>query len=233
MNDLIKVFAVGLLSSAHCIGMCGGFAAAIGATNQPLGLVFLRQIIYSVGRVFTYAFLGAVAGYAGLRLSGYKTPLVTVQQAFSILAGVIMVGIGVSVLGLFRLPVLSRLDLGPLLAPMFQHFLNARSRGGFFVAGLANGFLPCGLVYAFLADSVATGDVFRGAMLMTAFGLGTVPVMVATGCGAGLVSHAVRHRVYQLAAILVILIGGVTIYRAVELASGQPCHDPAAISTTR
>lgn len=213
MTELVTVFTLGLLSSAHCIGMCGGFAAAIGATKQPIWPNLSRQLVYSAGRIFTYSFLGACGGFAGLYLSRFESQLLTAQQVFSILAGVVMILVGASSLGLFGRKSRGAGSLTSLFAPLFRHFLNARGLGGFFLAGVANGFLPCGLVLAFLALALASGGVAQGALIMIAFGLGTVPAMVAIGCGANLMSHAVRAQVFRLAASLVIISGALTIHR--------------------
>lgn len=231
MVPLVATFTLGLLGSAHCVGMCGGFAAAIAATRQPFWPSFARQLVYSSGRLTTYAFLGAAGGFAGQRLAVYDTALVTVQQVFSILAGVVMLVIGASVLGLLRLRWVSSLGLGALFAPAFAHFLNARSLHGFFLAGLANGFLPCGLVYAFLAQAVATGHLGHGALLMFAFGLGTVPAMVGIGCGSVWMGHAMRKQVYRFAACLVIVMGGVTVWRSWPSPDGGACCDHTATPT--
>jgi len=237
MIEPVAVFILAFLSSAHCIGMCGGFAAAIGATNDRVGPLLVRQAVYSVGRCLTYAFLGACAGFAGLYFSRFDGALVTAQQLFSILAGVVMVVVGASVLGLFRW----RRQPGPgpvaqLFAPLFRQLLNARGGLGYFVAGLANGFLPCGLVYAFLAMAVTTQHVGKGAVVMLAFGLGTVPAMLAIGCGATLLSHTARLRVYRLAACFVLVAGVATIYRAFPLGRRADCCDqelsPAAAAPT-
>lgn len=214
MAQWIAPFLLGLLGSAHCIGMCGGFAAAIGATRQPLWPALARQLVYSAGRVFTYAFLGAVGGFIGIYLSQYGTTLVSAQRVFSMLAGLIMILVGASVLGLFRLGWFRSIGLSELAAPMFARFLNTRGWGGFFLAGLANGFLPCGLVYAILATAVAAQDMGKGAIIMVAFGTGTIPAMVAIGCGAMLLGRAVRERIFKVAACLVLAMGVVTIARA-------------------
>jgi uncharacterized protein len=225
MTELVSVFILGLLSSAHCLGMCGGFVVTIGATRQPIGPLALRQLVYSFGRVTTYAFMGAIAGFSGLYLSRFDSTLVTMQQVFSIVAGVMMLAIGASVLGLFRLPVLKSLGVGSLFAPLFQQLLSAKGTHGFFLAGIANGFLPCGLVYAFVAKAVASGSMVDGLSIMIAFGLGTVPAMVAMGCSGQLIGHAARHRILQVAACLVIVAGVVTIVRAIP--SVTPCEDCA------
>ncbi len=222
--ELGAVFALDLMSSANCVGMCGGFAAAVGATKLPLRPNLMRQITYSLGRVCTYSFLGAIGGFAGLYLSRFNTALASAQQVFSLLGGAMMVLIGVSTLGLFRLRMLKAEGLGTLLAPTFSHFLHAPDRGGLFLAGLANGFLPCGLVYAFLATAVATGDVLKGLLIMAAFGAGTVPAMILTGCGSSLLSHAGRMRVYRLAAVFILLAGVMTIKRGIPSANAGDCH---------
>ncbi len=228
MTELVSVFVIGLLGSAHCVGMCGGFAAALGARNQPLTLTVGRQIVYSLGRIFTYAFLGVVGGFAGLYLSRFNWALVGAQQLFSILAGAIMLLIGVSALGLVRFRRFEGSALWSLVTPLFGHFLSARSWPGFFLAGLANGFLPCGLVYAFLALAVAGGDVVNGLLLMCAFGAGTVPAMVGVGCGAAFLGNVWRGRIYRAAACFVIVAGLVTIWRATAIRPGDCCVEPDA-----
>jgi len=227
MVEPTAVFFLAFLGSAHCIGMCGGFAAAIGATRERVTPLLLRQVIYSVGRIFTYSFLGACAGHVGHYFSRFDgRTLATAQQVFSIVAGVVMVVVGASVLGVFPRRNQSKPGpIGGLLAPMFHQLLNARGGIGFLIAGVANGFLPCGFVYAFLAMAAATQDVLRGAILMIAFGLGTVPAMMAIGCGATLLSHTARLRVYRIAAVFVVIAGGATIYRAFPLGKRANCCD--------
>jgi len=227
--ELAGFFIGGVLGSAHCVGMCGGFAAAIGATERPFWPTLRRQLVYSSGRVFTYAFLGALSGFAGLWLSQFRTPLVGAQQIFSMFAGVIMLLIGLSVLGVLRFrlgppPVLSR-----IIGPIYSHFFAARTTVGTFGAGVATGFLPCGLVYSFLALAVASGRLESGLAQMAVFGLGTVPAMVLIGCGGKLLTLGVRTRVYRVAACFVILLGGVTIWRALPI---HPAGDCCQVSTT-
>jgi hypothetical protein len=229
ITNLLAVFAGGVLGSAHCVGMCGGFAAAIGATHRPFWPTFGRQIVYSVGRICTYGFLGAVGGSAGLYLSRFRTPLVSAQQVFSILAGVIMLYVGLSVLGVIRLPRRGASTGQGFLPSLFTHFLNAKGPWSVFTAGLATGFLPCGLVYSFLAMAVATGNLVHGGLLMICFGLGTTPAMVLIGCGSGLLSHAARARIFRVAAGIVVVLGVVTIARAFPAQEGDCCHPGTAV----
>lgn len=231
MYELGAVLAGSFLASAHCVGMCGGLAAALGATRPRLAPMLARQAAYTAGRIFTYAFLGAVGGFAGLRLSGVKLPLVEMQQLFSMLAGVLMVLMGLQVLGLLPVRGAGEGTLGRIAAPLFNHFLNARGAWGHFSAGLANGFLPCGLVYAFLAMAVASGSVHQGLLIMAVFGLGTAPAMLLVGCGGGLIGRAARHRMLRVAAAFMVVMGGLAIYRAWPGRGGACCDHSAGDDT--
>ncbi|MFQ5491429.1 MAG: sulfite exporter TauE/SafE family protein [Phycisphaerae bacterium] len=226
MIELGAVFVGGLLGSSHCIGMCGGLAATLGTGTSSLKRMLARQLVFSAGRVFTYSFMGALAGAAGAYLQRFATPLIGVQQVFSALAGVVMLYVGFSVLGLLPGRAKASPGSGCLIGPLFRQFLSSDRLGGFFTAGLATGFLPCGLVYSFLAMAVSAGSVGYGMALMACFGLGTVPAMVAVGSGSAMLSHTVRAKVFQMAACLVIVMGFASLYRAVPRSEGQACHTP-------
>lgn len=224
--ESLAITAGGFLGSAHCIGMCGGFACAVGAGRARFWPLFARQLLYNTGRVFTYAFLGALAGSTGLYLSRFQLGPVNPQQAFSLLAGAIMIFIGLATFGLVRMPPAWSAATSRLFAPLFAYFLNARGWFGYFLAGMANGFLPCGLVYAFLAMAAAAQDGPHGALVMILFGLGTMPVMLAIGCGARMMTRSVRMRVYRVAAAFVVVLGSVTLYRGWPSDGTTCCHSP-------
>lgn len=226
LTDHLAVLAGGFLGSAHCIGMCGGFAAAVGAGDRPFWPVFARQLVYNGGRIFTYAFLGVLAGAGGLYVSRWTVAGLTAPQILSLLAGVLMLCIGAAALGMFGRSRGNGTSPGGLFAPLFGYFLNARGWTGYFAAGLANGFLPCGLVYSFVALAASRAAVADGAVLMCIFGLGTLPAMLLIGCGSTLLTHTARLRIYRLAAVLVIAMGCVTIWRGWP--GGEACHDAGA-----
>jgi len=229
MTPYLAIFGGALLGSAHCIGMCGGFAAAIGASKPNLRAVFPRQLIYTAGRIFTYAFLGALAGFAGLRLSQFESSLLNAQRVFSIIAGLVMLGVGISALGLIKKKRAGPSRIGKLFAPIFNHFLNGSANTAYFAAGIATGFLPCGLVYAFLALAIAAADVLDGMLIMTCFGLGTAPTMIAIGCGSTLLSATQRSRIFRVAGVMMLIMGSVTIYRAIP--HEDSCCQPPAKAT--
>src|SRR5258708_1053320 len=119
---------------------------------------------------------------------------------------------------------------GACLTPgLFAGVLSARTELHVFLAGILNGLLPCGLVYAYLALATSTGSMLMGMLQMTTFGLGTLPIMVLTGCGASLFSLAGRRRLLRTAAWCVVLTGALSIARGYEFlvspTGGCPaCH---------
>jgi sulfite exporter TauE/SafE len=241
MIELPFVFLSGLLGSAHCLGMCGPFALAIGAGASSWRGNLLRQATYTTGRVFTYGFLGACAGYAGASLSGASPTWFRIPAVLAILAGLFLVYQGLRTAGV--LPALNWNRLlgrpatkGPCLTAGFlATFLRSRRVGGVFLAGLLTGFLPCGLVYAFLALAASTASDITGAAAMAAFGLGTAPMMIITGWGGSLLRLGWRNRLLQVAAWCVVVAGTISIARGVgylpldsETPPGCPYCEPAS-----
>lgn len=214
MIDWPLIFLGGVLGSSHCVGMCGGFALSIGlgASNSQSNL--FRQAVYTLGRVCTYAFGGSVAGYAGLRLSRENNMLVNTQAVLCIAAGTLLIIQGLWSTGL--LPRFVRWTGKAAGCPANSFFGEFLTRPGWiaaFLAGLLTGFLPCGLVYAFLALAASTGSVAAGAVTMVVFGVGTGPLMILTGLGASVLSVATRRRAIRLAAWCVIVTGLLSVNR--------------------
>jgi len=235
MIELPLIFLGGLLGSAHCVGMCGGFALLIGSGARGLSGNLVRQLVYSLGRIFTYAVCGGTLGYAGLRLAEDLPAAINVQAGLAILAGLLLVSQGLTSAGLIHRGMLKVIvakvwrtsatapqlgarhssGLGCHAAGMLGAFLRAPALGHVFLAGMLTGLLPCGLVYGFLALAASTHGLFPGLATMAAFGLGTVPLMVLTGSGASIVSLATRQRLFQLAACCVIVTGLISLVRGI------------------
>ena len=209
MIELPFVFLAGLLGSAHCVGMCGGFALSIGASTESLSENVFRQSLYTAGRVFTYSTLGAAAGFGGLRLMQLNTHL---PAWLAIVAGLFLIFQGLVTTGL--LPKRNVLSKPPCLAAsFFGTLLQGGNRMRSFLAGLVTGFLPCGLLYGMLAGAASTSNLSAGAVMMAAFGFGTMPVMVLTGCSGSLVSLVARRRLFYVAGWCVIITGAITLSR--------------------
>ncbi len=217
LTTLALVFGAGLLGSAHCIGMCGPLALALGASeNRPLPNL-KRQLIYSVGRIFTYTFLGVAAGFSGLWLTrGSSTPI-QIQAWLGIIAGLTLLIVGLTTTGVLpRWKAISGPTGGTggcLAGSWMAGFFNAPGWTNVFLAGIFTGFIPCGLVYAFLAKAVATHSILLGGATMLCFGFGTIPLMVLTGCGGNLLSMKMRTKALKVAAWCVVVAGCMTIAR--------------------
>lgn len=235
MNSLVYelplVFVSGILGSAHCLGMCGAISATMNLGTSGVLSALVRQIFWSLGRLFTYVFLGMVAGFAGARLTKAaflesQSSVVTMQAAFAVLAGLLLVLQGLLAGGFLKKRGPAG-QSGCLTATVFGRFLRGGSRTGVFVAGILTGFLPCGLVYSFLALAAASASVWKGPVLMLAFGLGTVPVMLVTGAGLTMASLQLRQRLMKVAAVCVLVTGVLTIGRGLAFAASAPTKAPA------
>ncbi|MCB9780466.1 MAG: sulfite exporter TauE/SafE family protein [Alphaproteobacteria bacterium] len=178
----------GLVGSPHCVGMCGGLATAAGGRLRDVGA-------WSLGRLTTYALLGAVAG-------GTAGALPIPRGVGLALAAILLVWFAAS---LADLPV-PKLPVPPALHRLGARLLGRRDPLSRFAFGMVNGLLPCGLVYAALALPVAAGDPVVGALAMVAFGLGTVPALAVAAAGLRrLVAGSLWRR--RVLAALVLLVG--------------------------
>jgi sulfite exporter TauE/SafE len=202
--------------------MCGGFALTIGTRADKLHANVARQVVYSLGRIFTYSAAGAAAGYAGLRLAHWAPAMVHAQAVLAIAAGVVLVVVGARSAGLLHVPRMSwgqsilshRFASPPCLASdLLATYLRGAGLRSAFLAGLFTGFLPCGLVYAFLALAASTSDLWQGLARMAAFGLGTAPLMIVMGCSGSLMGLTARRRTLRIAALCVVATGGISILR--------------------
>lgn len=215
MIELPLIFVAGFLGSSHCVGMCGPFALLLGTSQQTWSSGLFRQMIYSAGRVFTYSVMGAVAGFCGLRMADSVPAMIHVPALMSIIAGCFLVYQGLATAGFKWGRV--RANQTPCLAGGFlSHFLKSPAKTDVFLAGLATGFMPCGLVYGFVGIAASTRSISMGTLTMAAFGLGTIPIMVAMGSGGKLLSLAARNQLLRIAAWCIVLAGLISIVRGVS-----------------
>lgn len=210
-TTLPLVFLGGLLGSSHCVGMCGGFALIVGMKNPGLRNNAIHQVLYSLGRIFTYAVLGGAAGFGGWRLTQLASEWTIFPALLSLAAGILLVVTALISLG--WIPRNTHAPSGCLTGSFLSTLLRTPGLGNSFGAGMITGFLPCGLVYAFIALAGSSRDMLTGAALMATFGLGTVPLMLLTGVGAGILGIGARKRMLRLAAWSVLLTGLLTSWR--------------------
>jgi sulfite exporter TauE/SafE len=217
--EFYVIFALGLVSSLHCVSMCGPIVLSY---SLPLGSKrFSSQaaahISYNVGRIITYGLLGAIAGLFGSSVS-FVGEIAGIENVAAIVAGVLMMIAGVLLLDLLPSKHLQKFNpllySGHLLRPLASRF-SSTSIGSKFSLGLMLGFLPCGLIYAALLKAMATGTVFAGVMTMTAFGLGTAGSLLAIGIFSSAFSMKLSRWGTRLAAVSVLLLGIVMVSRGV------------------
>lgn len=211
MIELPLLLVGGLLGSGHCVGMCGAFAVAIGWDASRPSVNLVRQSVYSLGRCCTYAFLGATAGFGGQWLQQRLGTLTSLQSVLSLVAATVLILMGLATSGL--LPSsdrwLQKLAACPAVG-QFRTLLKSKRLANVFVAGLATGFLPCGLVYGVLALALSSGSLLQGAGMMAAFGLGTVPLMLVVGLSGSTLSLDWRKRLLRVAAVCLVGAGVLT-----------------------
>ena len=230
MIDLPLIFVGGLLGSAHCVGMCGPLALALNAGNPSRSNLLRRQLLFSCGRLFTYSFCGAAAGFGGTWLMNNSSGFVVSQAWLAILAGIALIVMGLVTTGILPTPTtkwLTGLPCGSFA--WLKTFLSSDGFTGPLLAGLFTGFIPCGLVYAFLLRAGSTGEIWSGLLTMLVFGAGTVPLMVAVGYGGQLLSIAGRAKLFRVAAWCIVIAGAISIVRggtqlnAKSVATTAPC----------
>jgi sulfite exporter TauE/SafE len=212
---VLAVLAASLLGSLHCAGMCGGLIAAYAGADASRGLARgSSHLAYNLGRLASYAALGALAGLAGRALDLAGT-LAGAQRAALGVAGLLILAWGVYAL----LQALgARVPRVPVPPPL-QRTLGAglrvvgawppAARAG--AIGLLTALLPCGWLYAFVVTAAGTGGALRGALVMAVFWAGTLPVMTAVGFGLQALAGPLRRHVPVACAVALMAVGLITV----------------------
>jgi uncharacterized protein len=219
--EIYAVFLVGLVGSLHCIGMCGPIAIALPVPDSSNLSFFTGRILYNLGRVVTYAFLGAVLG-----LVGSKIALAGAQQVVSIVLGVVII-IAVLLPQRYKNYFAQHPVIQKLAHPLKSNIGVLFKKGTFsamFLIGILNGFLPCGLVYVALAGAIASGDAISGAAVMILFGLGTIPAMFAASVFGKFINIGIRTKIRKAVPVLAVILGVIFILRGMNL--GIPMLSP-------
>jgi sulfite exporter TauE/SafE len=218
--DFWPFFLVGLLGGAHCFGMCGGIVGAL-SMGHPSPR-FSLHLAYNLGRVASYALAGALAGALGAG----GMALVAQQPArltLLVFANLMLLAMGLYLMGAtYALAWIEKPGrrLWRRIQPWSQHFLPVRGVRQAFPLGLVLGWLPCGLVYSALASALGAGSPQAGALVMLAFGLGTLPNLLLAGFLLSRFRACVQARwVRILAGLLIFAYGLYGLYRAFAFAA--------------
>jgi sulfite exporter TauE/SafE len=219
--EILTSFFVGLFGSLHCIGMCGPIAIALPVPNSNNISFVSGRLLYNLGRIATYSFLGAVFGLLGSRLviSGF-------QQSVSIVLGIAIL-IAVLIPPRYKAKISQHKIVQQITLPLKSGISDLFKQGTFssmFLIGLLNGFLPCGLVYVALAGAIASGDAISGTAVMILFGLGTVPAMFAATIFGKFLNINIRRKITKAVPVFALVLGLLFILRGMGL--GIPYISP-------
>ncbi|MEI3062083.1 MAG: sulfite exporter TauE/SafE family protein [Oscillospiraceae bacterium] len=195
--SLLQVLLLGMVTSVHCLGMCGGIAMAQGGgIDVGRGAELRAAAAYNLGRVAAYTAVGALCGGLGAAISyGAQTK----SMVFT-LAGAAVALMGVNLSG--SAPALRR-----LAAQLMPRRRGLPKGGAPLIAGLATGLMPCGSLYAMWTYAVGTGSAVRGAAVMLCFALGTVPALFLLGVCKGLVPPKLKKYAARVSSVLVTAMG--------------------------
>jgi sulfite exporter TauE/SafE len=225
--QLGAAFLMALLGGVHCAGMCGGFVTALQVARPPQLRAATFAACYHLGRIAGYCAAGLLAGALGSTL--FIADILPLQIALLVIASACLAGIGISLIGsavwLRRLEPLGRFVWRPI-QPLASRVLPPRSAPAAVLAGFVWGWIPCGMVYAALPLALISGSALRGSAVMLAFGIGTVPNLLALGWGASSLfgsrrTQTLRARLRPLAGTAILLFAASDLAHAARLAGAD------------
>lgn len=213
---LFSALFFGLISSLHCVGMCGPIAMMLPVDRSNEAKKVLQILLYHLGRITAYASLGLVFG-----ILGKSFYLAGLQQQLSIFVGIFMILIVIIPEKIFMRYNFSK--------PVFRLISKVKSALGsqfkkktnsaLFTIGLLNGFLPCGLVYVALFGALAMQGISLGVLYMVLYGLGTIPMMSLAVYFGGFLSLNFRNKLQKIIPVVGVLIGTLFIFRGLGLSN--------------
>ncbi len=212
MTDLLPLLAsaliLGLLGGGHCLGMCGGLMGALtlAIPKEQRSRRFRLLLAYNLGRIFSYACAGLLTGLAGWAVANSPGAL-----ALRVVAALLLIAMGLYLAGwwsgLTQIEGLGRW-LWRYIQPVANRLLPVSSLPRALLLGGLWGWLPCGLVYSTLLWAASQGNAINSALLMLAFGIGTCPVLLATGLAAQRTTALLRKRGVRMAGGLLVIVFG-------------------------
>jgi len=200
------LFLIGVLTSVHCVAMCGGICLSQCAPQKQAGgkeskfMAMRPSLLYNLGRVISYTVIGGIVGAIGgvISFSG------TMKGIVQILAGVFMVIMGLNMLNVF--PWLRKFN--PRMPKVFAKKINEQKQSNSpFYIGMLNGLMPCGPLQAMQLYALSTGSPIKGAISMLLFSMGTVPLMFAFGALSSFLNKKYTAKMLKVSAVLVLILG--------------------------
>lgn len=198
---------MGFFSGGHCLGMCGPLVLALPVDERRVWVSVIYRVIYNLGRIVTYGALGGVTGLVAVLFS-----LQALQARVAQTAGVLLITVAVlQLLPHLRFPVFARVHAA--VAKQVAPLLRGAGTGRFFLLGILNGLLPCGMVAAALMVSLAAENWLSGVGYMLTFGAGTFPLMLLASVFGIYLSGRVRQVMAWLGPLYAIALGVLLLFR--------------------
>lgn len=198
--SLIMLFIVGVLSSLHCVGMCGGIMLTQTLDKDNLltskNTSFNISLKYNIGRVISYTLLGGIIGALG---SVFSVSM-KMQGFIQIIAALFMIIAGLNMFGI-KLFKSSNINI-----PFLKKSCNKNSKNPFIV-GILNGFMPCGPLQTMQLYALGTGSFVMGALSMFMFSIGTVPLMLGFGYISSILSKKLSNNIFKYSGIFIVILG--------------------------
>jgi sulfite exporter TauE/SafE len=224
--------SIGLISSFHCIGMCGPIAFSLPVHYLKPHQKALGVFLYNAGRISMYAFLGLIFGFIGrlIYLQGFA-------RWFSMILGLVILAFllySAIQKSYIRVGFLDQANIK--IQKFIAAYIQKKQLYGMFLIGAANGLLPCGMVYFAIAGALAAGSVVHGVLFMASFGLGTFPLMMLLSYFGFIINISVRNKIRKAVPYFMATIAILLILRGMNLgipyispsfnAAGEsiPCH---------
>jgi len=218
---LLAGLLLGLASNFHCIGMCGPIAMAIPLNRSSNLSIALGSIKYNFGRIITYFFLGLIIGSIGITINTFG-----ILQWLSIIAGIGLIFYAWrKYFNLLPLTTLSIIKINPFLNKGLGRIIKSKSPFKLLLLGVLNGLLPCGMVFVALGNALLTGEVILSGLAMIAFGIGTLPAMVAVTFMANKINSPARQKLNRIVPYMLTVVGLLIILRGMNL--GIPFISPS------
>lgn len=218
---ILSGFILGLAGSLHCVGMCGPLSLALPTYHLPAPLKWLSLFVYQLGRVITYSLLGLLFGLAGRTIY-----IAGVQQWFSITLGIFTLALACLYFvqnNMLQISFLNRFYIA--VSRLIGKIVKGNTGiAGFLLLGMANGLLPCGMVYIALAATLSFYKVYQSMAFMAMFGAGTMPAMMLVAYSAQMISPPLKKVFRKSIPFFIAAAGAALIARGMNL--GIPFISP-------
>ena len=208
--DLISAFIIGLVGGGHCIAMCGGITTMLTSALPQQHISKTPYVLsYNIGRIFSYSIIGAIAGFTGsLAIKNLGFPIV----ALKVIAGMFLVFLGLYIgqwlMWLTKIEFIGK-RIWQFLSPFSKKLIPINTVKKSLLLGALWGWLPCGLVYSTLTWSLASGSAINGALIMTFFGLGTLPALLTVSFGVFQVKTLLQNSLFRKFMATFLIIYGI------------------------